>query len=297
MRQDTPENDPVNSEDHAPPSTGIHPVGENDQSTATLPEDSSSQQPEPDKSAASVGAVGYPNATAPAAFAPLSGSVAGSPASSSSQQPTVLPRTYGFDFGSHPVAPPPFGQPLGPSISHPQAATPATAHSIGTEVDGFVDAFFGLGPTPGLPQLDAETEMLVDQAVHEMLQDEFETHAGEMVVDDEDEWMPTWLNPDAFAMDHDAPESTSGEPIEVDSELPSTSSRGRSPSPMEISSPVLDDTNELPGSPIDVDHPTQDRHQAWPVDTPQLFLAPPALSSPDTAIAPAPPQPVDPPAT
>ncbi|KAG8708326.1 hypothetical protein FRC08_018962 [Ceratobasidium sp. 394] len=139
--------------------------------------------------------------------------------------------------------------------------------------------------------------MLVDQAVHQMLQDEFETHAGEMVVDDEDEWMSTWLNPDAFAMDHDAPESTPGDPIEVDSELPSTSSRGRSPSPMEMSSPILDDTNELPSSPIDVDHPTQDGHQAWPVDTPQLFVAPPALSSPDAVMAPAVPQPVDPPAT
>ncbi|KAG8721259.1 hypothetical protein FRC08_014620 [Ceratobasidium sp. 394] len=298
MRQDTPENDPAHLEDHAPPPTGIHPVGENDQSAASLPEDLPSQQPEPDKSAASVGAVGYPNATAPAAFAPLSGSVAGSFASSSSQQLTVLPRTFGFNFGSHPVAPPPFGQPLGPFIADPppQAATP-TAHSIGTQVDGFENVFSSLGPTSGLPQLDAETEMLVDQAVHEMLQDGLETHAGEMVVDDEDEWMSTWLNPDVFAMDHDAPECTSGEPIEVDLELPSTSSRGRSPSPMEMSSPVLDGANELPGSPIDVDHPTQDGHQAWPVDTPQLFVAPPALSSPDTAMAPAVPQPVDPPAT
>ncbi|KAG8741148.1 hypothetical protein FRC10_003246 [Ceratobasidium sp. 414] len=301
---------------------GIHPIDENNQSNATLPEGLSTQQPESGNLlAASAAAVGSP--TASAAFAPLSGSFADSfvPPPASSQQPAILSSTGEFNPGSYLDAPQPFGQQLATGgtrptfwvapefleqnqhllaeldafISHlpPQAPAQVTVHYTGAQIGGIGNTFSCPGPaSAGLPQLDAETDMLVDQAAREILQDEFEAQ-GEMEVDEMDELMSAWLTPDAFAMDHDAPEHTSGEPIEIDMEPPSAPNQGASHTPMEMSSPVLA-AHELPGVSIEVDHLMQDEHQFSAVDTPQPFVAYPVSDPPDAAMTPASPQLVGP---
>ncbi|KAG9081111.1 hypothetical protein FRC06_005814 [Ceratobasidium sp. 370] len=328
--QDTIEGDPTNLEDHASLPVGIHPVDENNQSDATLLEELPIQQPDPDNLlAASAAAVGFSNATVSAAFAPLSGSSAESfaPPSTSSQHPIVLPPTRETNPGPYLDAPQPFGQPPAAGSSWPmfqvtpefhgqnrhqlaepdafidpfppQVAAQATAHSIGAQIGGLGNLFAGFGLTSSSepPPLDAETEMLVDQAVREILQDEFRAHAGEMVVDEEaDEIMPAWSNPDAFAMEHDAWEHTSGEPIEAEFEPPTAPTQEGSHPPMEISSPVLDASHQVLGVYIEPDHLMQDEHQFSLADTPQPFVAYPVSDSLDTAMAPAAPQPVDPPA-
>ncbi|KAG8699959.1 hypothetical protein FRC08_005006 [Ceratobasidium sp. 394] len=237
MRQDAFEDSPTNL-DHAPLPLGIHPVNENNQSDATLLEDLPGQQSGPDNLAASATAVGHLNATAPAAFAPVSGSSADSfaPPSTSFQQPIVLPPAHGFNSGPHLDAPQPIAR-----LGH--------------------TAFSGLKPASSeLLQLDAETEILVDQAVGEVLQD-------------------------TFAMDHDAPEHTSGEPIQVDLEPSSAPNQEGSRTPMEISGPVLGCADELPRAPFSPDHPMRDGRQISPVDTPEPFTHP-ASDLPDTSMSP-----------